>query len=343
MLSGKQLIGVDIGSSSVKLVELKAKKKGYAVKCVVEIPLTPDVIVDGSIMDYGEVAGTVSTAYKAAKFSSKNVAAGLKGAAVVVKKVSVPVTSKADLQETFLWEAEQYIDMDIEEVSLDYQVLGVDEAKGETELVIAGARKELIVDFKSVLEAARLKPIVMDLEVFAMINALNAEHEVSDEPFLVVNIGHSSTLILVMRKGRYELSTEISIGGKTLLENLGQKLSITFAEAEKRLLNTSNFEEDKDLVQLVDFFNSQIASEVLKIVNKVEESGLERPKECFICGGSAVLSGLREKIAESIEADVAIFDPFAGIDVAGTADKRLINEKPHSFTVALGLALRGAG
>lgn len=344
MLGGKQqLIGVDIGSSSVKIVELKPKKKGYVVKSAVEVALTPDVIVEGAIMDYGEVAGAVSEAYKSGKFSSRNVAAGLKGSAVIAKRLSVPITDQDELRETFMWEAEQYIQMDIEDVSIDYETVEIDEAKGETDLVLAVARKDLIVDFKSVLEAAKLRPLVVDLEVFAMMNAFTENYETDDETAVLVNIGHSTTVITITRNGNYEFSREVLKGGRNLCEMVSQSLSITYDEAERIVKNTGAIESDENLKDTVDSFNSQIAMEIKNSIEMFDAASQSKPARCFICGGAAVLPGLRERIEKAVETDVSVFDPFARMEIAGSADKKLIEEKFHSFAVAAGLALRSAG
>jgi type IV pilus assembly protein PilM len=344
MLGGKQqLIGVDIGSNSVKVVELKPKKKGYVVKNAVEVTLTPDVIVEGAIMDYGEVAGAVAEAFKTGKFSARNVATGLKGSGVIAKRLSVPITDQDELRETFIWEAEQYIQMDIEDVSIDYETIDIDEDKGETDLVMAAARKDLIVDFKSVLEAAKLKPIVVDLEVFAMINAFTANYESEDKAVVLVNIGHSTAIITIVRDGNYEFSREILRGGRNLTEMISQSLSISYDEAGRLMRNSGAIERDQALADVVSNFNSMIAMEIKNSIEMFDTTGQSKPSRCFICGGVATLPGLRETIEKVVEADVSMFDPFARMEISGTADKTLTNDNLHSFAVAAGLALRSAG
>lgn len=341
MLGGKQqLIGVDIGSSSVKMVELKPKKKGYVVKSAVEVLLTPDVIVEGAIMDYGEVAGTVASAFKAGKFSSKNVAAGLKGSAVIAKRLSVPITDPAELLETFMWEAEQYIQMDIEEVSIDYETIKIDEEKGETDLVLAAARKDMIIDFKSVIEAAKLKPLVIDLEVFAMINSFLASYETDRESVVLVNVGHSATVIAIVHDGNYEFSREILKGGKHLAETLSQSLSVSYEEAVDMIKKFDA--ENQPLKEVSDNFCAMIAAEV-KNTAEMSDSALQKVSRCFICGGTAVLPGLKEKIGAALEADTSILDPFGRMEISGGVDKRLSDTRAHGFAVAVGLALRSAG
>jgi type IV pilus assembly protein PilM len=344
MFGGKQqLIGVDIGSSSVKIVELKPKKKGYIVKSAVEVPLTPDVIVEGTIMDYGEVAGAVSEAYKEGKFSSRIVATGLKGSAVIAKRLSVPITDQDELRETFMWEAEQYIQMDIEDVSLDYEVIDIDQDAGETDLVMAVARKDLIVDFKSVLEAAKLKPVVIDLEVFALMNAFIKNYDSEEDSVVLVNIGHSTTLITIIREGNYEFSKEVLKGGKNLTEMISQSLSISYDEAEALKTNSAAAASDAALMDVINSFSSQIAMEIKNSIELYDTNSQAKPARCFICGGVSELPGLKERIEQTVDSDVSMLDPFARMELAGSVNRSMVEDRIRSFAVAVGLALRNVG
>ncbi|WP_022851769.1 type IV pilus assembly protein PilM [Limisalsivibrio acetivorans] len=338
--SKQQLIGIDIGSSSVKLVELKPKRKGYTVKSAVEVPLTPDVIVEGTIMDYGEVTEAVTAAFKQGKFSTKDVATALKGNSVIAKRLTVPISDPDELSETFMWEAEQYIQMDIEDVSIDYEVVHINDEEGETDLVLAVARKDLIVDFKSVLEAAKLKPLVVDLEVFALMNCFIANYEVDEEASMIVNIGHSNTLLIFVRDGNYEFSREILKGGRNLTEMISQGLTVPYEEAEQLKHDNEAVQGRPELKEIVESFNNQIALEIKNTIEMYESNSQTKPSRCFLCGGVSSLDGLRERVEEVIEADASFFDPFARMDISGSVDRGMLEENLYSFNVAAGLALR---
>jgi type IV pilus assembly protein PilM len=341
MLGGKQqLIGVDIGSSSVKMVELKPKKKSYVIKSAIEVMLTPDVIIEGAIMDYGEVVGTVAAAFKAGKFSSKNVATGLKGYSVVAKRISIPLTNPTELRESFIWEAEQYIQMDIEDVSIDYETIKIDEEKGETDILLAAARKDLIVDFKSVIEAAKLKPVIMDLEVFALMNSLLAVEEKSKEPIVIINIGHSTTLIVIVRNGEFSFSYELLKGGRHLIEQISQSLSVSYEEATELLKKSDP--NNKEVLSVIDSFCAMLSKETQNIIETFA-SEPNKVSKGFICGGAAILPGLGEKLSTALDAEVKLFNPFDRMEISGSVDKRLSDTRAHGFAVAVGLALRGAG
>ena len=170
----KPVVGLDIGSSAVKAVELKPSGKSYKVMAVGVEPIPPDSIVDGAIIDGTAVADAIKRLFENKAFKSKDVAASLSGNAVIVKKISLPVMTEAELSESIYWEAEQYIPFDIQDVNLDYQILdpgtGAD-SKGTMEVLLVAAKKEKIADYTGVIAQAGKAPVVVDVDAFALQNA----------------------------------------------------------------------------------------------------------------------------------------------------------------------------
>src|SRR5678816_3211509 len=173
----KSVVGLDIGSSAVKAVELKASAKGYTVAAIASEPVPPDSIVDGAIIDGGAVAEAIKRLFAQKAFKTKEVAASLSGNAVIVKKISLPVMTEQELSDSIYWEAEQYIPFDIQDVSLDYQVVdsgaGAD-GKGTMEVLLVAAKKEKIADYTSVITQAGRQAVVVDVDAFALQNAYEA-------------------------------------------------------------------------------------------------------------------------------------------------------------------------
>src|SRR5947207_4742475 len=148
----KSIVGLDIGSSAVKAVELRSNGKGFKVGAVAVEPVPPDSIVDGAIIDGGAVSAAIRRIFDRKTFKTKDVAASLSGNAVIVKKISLPVMTEAELAESIYWEAEQYIPFDIQDVNLDYQILdpGNGGEGGTMDVLLVAAKKEKIGDYTGV-------------------------------------------------------------------------------------------------------------------------------------------------------------------------------------------------
>jgi len=335
------LVGIDIGSSSVKMVELKPKKKGYVVKSAVSMPLLPDIIVEGSIIDYSEVTKAVVDGFKEGKFSAKNVATALKGNDVITKKVNVPVTDPNELQETFMYEAEQYIQMDIDEVSIDYEILEINDASGQSTVLMAVARKDLINDVLSVLQSAKLKPVVVDLEVFTLMNIFENNYIPGEDLDVIINIGHSKTLFTFLTGGEYEFSREVSKGGKELNEKIEKALTVTMEEAENLKKDSEAIGEKAELAAVIDEFCQQLSTEINTTLDMIAGGSQMKIGRCFICGGTSMLKGLREKLHEVLDADIEFLDPFSGMEISGNISGDDYESFASQYAVAAGLALRG--
>src|SRR5499425_3936023 len=171
----KSVVGLDIGSSSVKAVELKPSGKGYKVTAFGAEAIPPDAIVDGAIIDATSVVEAIRRVFEGNKaFKTKDVCASLSGNAVIVKKITLPVMTESELGESIYWEAEQYIPFDIQDVNLDYQILdpgtGPD-SRGSLEVLLVAAKKEKIGDYTKVISQAGRAPMIVDVDAFALQNA----------------------------------------------------------------------------------------------------------------------------------------------------------------------------
>src|SRR3954471_18582797 len=175
----KAVVGLDIGSSAVKAVELRPVGKGYKVAAFGSEPIPPDSIVDGAIIDGTAVADAIRRLLSPRAFKSKDVAASLSGNAVIVKKISLPVMTDAELAESIFWEAEQYIPFDIQDVNLDYQILDKGDAaagKGTMDVLLVAAKKEKIADYTGVIAQAGRSAVVVDVDAFALQNAYEVNY-----------------------------------------------------------------------------------------------------------------------------------------------------------------------
>ncbi len=334
------LIGVDIGSYSVKVIELKSKKDGYLLKNIAEMNLPEDVISEGTVVDYGEIVNVLTTIFNDNKFSHKKVAAALKGNAVIAKKLTVPSVDDKNFKETFRWEAEQYIQMEIDEVNIDYEILSQNKEYEQTEVLLAVARKDLIMDMTSVLESSKLKPVLIDLEVFSLLNAFEVNYGIDSDVSVIINIGHSSTLIIFVKNGLYEFSREINIGGKNAIEKIQQQMGMTMEESSLIIKDLEAIEYNDELQNVLKDFNKQLAIEIKNSVDMFSTTSQMDTLKCYLCGGGVSIFGLKDVILEILGVDVSYFNPFANIEFGKGLDSEFINANLYRFNIALGLALR---
>ena len=232
----RSVVGLDIGSSAVKAVELKPAGKGFRVAAFGTEPVPPDSIVDGAIIDGAAVAEAIRRVFDSKAFKTKEVAASLSGNAVIVKKISLPVMTASELDESIYWEAEQYIPFDIQDVNLDYQILdagGGPDAKGTMDVLLVAAKKEKIADYTGVIAQAGRTPVVVDVDAFALQNAYELNY--GFEPGAVVvllNAGASAININIVVNAQSVFTRDVSLGGNAYTEAVQRELNLPFESAE---------------------------------------------------------------------------------------------------------------
>jgi len=344
----KSLVGLDIGSSAVKAVELKPSGKGYRVTAFGWEPVPPDSIVDGAIIDGGMVADAIRRLFEGRKIKTKEVAASLSGNAVIVKKITLPVMTEAELSESIYWEAEQYIPFDVQDVNLDYQVLESPDApgKGTMDVLLVAAKKEKIADYTGVIAQAGRQPVVVDVDAFALQNAYEVNYGI--EPGLVVvllNAGASAVNINIINGDQSVFTRDISIGGNAYTEALQKELSLPFESADllKRggEVEGVSYEDARPVLRAV---TENVLLEIQKTFDFFKATAAsDRIDRIMVSGGASRAEGFTEMLAERFEAPVEPFDPF----------KRVLFDDKHfsvdaaevapTVAVAVGLGLRRAG
>jgi len=219
----KTVIGLDIGSSAVKAVEVKPSGKGYKVTAFGAEPVPPDAIVDGAIIDATSVADAIRRMFDGNKaFKTKEVCASLSGNAVIVKKITLPVMTENELSESIYWEAEQYIPFDIQDVNLDYQILDPGtgaNARGRMDVLLVAAKKEKIADYTNVISQAGRTPVIVDVDAFALQNAFEVNYGLEAGRIVVLlNAGASAININILQGDQSVFTRDISMGGNAYTE-----------------------------------------------------------------------------------------------------------------------------
>ncbi|HEY7293377.1 MAG TPA: type IV pilus assembly protein PilM [Vicinamibacterales bacterium] len=343
-------MGLDIGSSAVKAVELKAVGKSFKVAAFASEPVPPDSIVDGAIVDGTAVAEAIRRVFERKAFKTKDVAASLSGNAVIVKKINLPVMTETELSESIYWEAEQYIPFDIQDVNLDYQIVdpgtGAD-GKGTMEVLLVAAKKDKIADYTGVITQAGRTAVVVDVDAFALQNAYEANYGLEPQQVIVLlNAGASAININILSGDQSVFTRDISIGGNAYTEALQKELNLPFESAEqaKKGAPVEGVSPD-DVRAVLHAMTENVLLEIQKTFDFFKATAAsDRIDRIVVSGGASRVDGFTQTLQERFGAPVETFDPFRKIafepQKLGVADPE--GALPTA-AVAVGLALRKAG
>jgi type IV pilus assembly protein PilM len=341
-------VGLDIGSSAVKAVELKPAGKAFKVTAFGSEPVPPDAIVDGAIIDGGAVADAIRRLFDSSHIKTRDVAASLSGNAVIVKKISLPVMTAAELSESIYWEAEQYIPFDIQDVNLDYQILDNGAGgKGTMDVLLVAAKKEKIADYTGVIAQAGRSAIVVDVDAFALQNAFEVNYGIEPGQVVVLlNAGASATNINIIQGDQSVFTRDVSIGGNAYTEALQKELNLPFEQADQlkrgHAADGVTFDEAKLVLRAV---TENVMLEISKTFDFFKATAAsDRIDRIVVSGGASRAEAFTEMLTERFGVPVEAFDPFKRVALDGKkypADT--LAEIAPTVAVAVGLALRRAG
>jgi type IV pilus assembly protein PilM len=346
----RELIGLDIGSHSIKLVELDEGKKGsYILRGLGLAQLPPETIVEGNIQDRGAVIETIKQLLGNVKPSTKGVATSISGYSVIVKKISVAKASPEELEESIHWEAEQYIPFDINDVNIDFQVLAESESNPEQlEVMLVAAKKDIIDTYTGLLRDAGLIPAVIEVDSFAMgnayeINQIGADLETCTA---LIDIGAEKMNINIVKSGTPSLTRDASFGGRQITERIQREQGLSFEEAENLKLAGS---PDPEVMKAMEgIYLSVLSAWVSEVERSVELFSATYPTEkvsrIILSGGSSRVSGLPELLSSGTGLEVEIFDPFVQLEYdAKGFDASYLKYVGPQLAICTGLALRKVG
>ncbi|MGH9459537.1 MAG: type IV pilus assembly protein PilM [Thermoanaerobaculia bacterium] len=344
----KQIVGLDIGSSAIKLVELREKKAGsfQLVKAGLE-PLSPEAIVDGSIMDSSMVVDTIQRLNSTLGVKNSNYGTSLSGHSVIIKKISLPAMSADELSESIQWEAEQYIPFDINDVNLDYVPLTPPGTGENIDVILVAVKKEKINDYTSVIGQAGKSPQLVDVDAFAVQNAFELNYPVEDGRVLaLVNIGASVTNVNILSGSTSLFWRDITFGGNQYTDAIQRELNLSFTQAEE--LKRGQATGDHTIQQVIPILNSvseDFASELRKTLDFfTATSGAERVDGIMLSGGGANALNLETILRDKFGIDVEVMNPLKNISFnEGEYTPEWISEVGPSMAVAVGLAIRKVG
>jgi type IV pilus assembly protein PilM len=344
----RPVVGLDIGSSAVKAIELKPSGRGFKVTAIAVEPLPPGSIVDGAILDAGAVADAVRRVLQSPRFKAKDVVASLSGSAVIVKKIHLPVMTEQDLAESIDWEAEQYIPFDIQDVNLDYEVLTpAAERHGTMDVLLVAAKKDRIADYTGVVSQAGRQAVVVDVDAFALQNAYEANYGIAARRVVaLVNVGASAVNINIVSGGQSVFTRDVSIGGNAFTEAVQKELGLPVEGAEDAKkgipVDGVRFEDVRPVLRAV---TDNVLLEVEKTFDFYQAtSASDRIDRVVLSGGASLVEGFDEAARERLDTEVERFDPFRQVALdAARLQAGAVEDLAPVCAVAVGLALRKGG
>jgi type IV pilus assembly protein PilM len=338
-------IGVSIGTSSVKIVELKKSGKSYSLVHFGVAQLPDEAIQNREITNHPAVVEAVKGLVTQLKMKGKNVITSLSGAAVIVKKILLEQTPAKELDDAILWEAEQYVPFDINEVAYDYQILNKNGPEGKMEIMLVACKKTLIESYQAVLKESGLNATIVDVDLFALQNAFEVNYP-PETPAALVDIGAASLKLSICAGGQPVFTRDSAVGGKMLTAEIQKHLNLSFQEAELlKIDGNAQGQVPQEAADLMHVMAENLAAEIKRSMDFYAASNAG-PQVAYVllAGGSARLLNLPKMVEDSLGIPVQLFNPFNSISY----DTKIFTDDYVSAVssmaaIPVGLAIRGFG
>ncbi len=340
----KTIVGLDIGSSSIKAVELKRARGGMEVVHLGIEPVASDVVVDSMIIDSPSVSGIINKIFTDNNIKTKAVATAVSGHSVIVKKISMPAMSDQELGETIEREAAQHIPFDVSEVNIDYQRLTEDDTAPQMDVLLVAVKKDKILNYTNVLNQSGKSAAVVDIDAFALQNCYEYNYDPAPGATVaLLNVGASVMNINIVKGATPLFTRDVSVGGHQYTDSLQKELDLSFDDAEafklgKKVGTVSEDAKAPILQQVTEI----IVLEIQKTFDFFRATAAgEHIERIYLAGGSCNVPGLMEALRQEFTLPVEVLNPFQKIQppAAGPVAE-LIEKNPGQLAVAVGLALR---
>jgi type IV pilus assembly protein PilM len=347
MAFGKKdhIVGLDIGSRSIKAAELTETKQGLSLKRFGIMDIAHGAIEEGTINDPETVAESIKQLFKSYNIKESNVAVSIGGYSVIVKKISVQTMDEEKLQETIHFEAEQYIPFDISDVNLDFQILGESESNpGQMNVFLVAAKKEMVNDYINLVNLAGLNPCIVDIEAFALQNTFEANYDMQSENTALIDIGASKTSLNILKGNSSLFMRDVSLGCGQINQKIMSLIECSFEEAEQ--LKYGDDKPDRltseDLKGIVSSVVTDWCTEIRRALDFFYSTYPEdQIKRIILSGGGANIGEFRELLATEASAEVEAINPFKNFEIdPKNFDDAFIKQITPQAAISMGLAMR---
>jgi type IV pilus assembly protein PilM len=343
-----KVIGLDIGTNSIKIVELDVSGRKTTVVSFGVAPTPKNTILAGEIMDPLLLSEAIRTLVTKSGTKRKHASVGIWGNAVIVKRVSLPKMDLQLLDEQIRWEAEQYIPFDIQEINLEYHVLNSSKTSIDTmEVLLVAAKKDLIMNYLETVESAGVSCSILDVSTFALANCFMRNYpELTQDTSAIFDIGSGVTNFVVVENGEAVFARDIPMGGSNYTTDILKGMGVSEDEAEGLKLDISlGRPAPEELKTIVQSSHESFCDELNKSLDfYTSTSNQGKIQRIYLTGGGSLMIGLKESLSNLSQLPVEMFNPFHTIQVdKGVIASEYISQIAPLAAIAVGLGLRKAG
>lgn len=348
MFKKKNPIGLDIGSAYIKAVQINDTKAGYELALFDMIPIQPGVIGDGMIADKARLTNSIKELLKKVGIKRDDAVISVSGhSSVIIKKITIPIMTEEELGASIKYEAEQYVPFDINDVEIDFQILGPKaEEEGQMDIVLIAVKKAVIKDYHDVVAQAGLDPVIVDVDSFALSNMYEINYGIEERKNIaLINVGASTTNINILQNGLPVFTRDSAMGSNYHTEALEREFGIHREDAER--LKMGRFIEGiqpADVQLVINSASEEIYAELYRSFEYFRSSvGQEDIDKIILSGGAALIKGFPEAMTDRLSIEVEVADPFKNIKISEKLDAAYIKQTAPIAAIAVGLALRRVG
>lgn len=342
----KNYLSLDIGSSSIKMLEVRGTGNGMRVLNVGLAPLPSNAIQGNTVQDAATVTGAIRSLLEQHKVKATDAITVVPGPAVIIKRATFPTQDPTTLEDTIFFEAGNFIPESLENVNLDYQVLDYDTEAESAEVLLVAVRKDVINSYISVIHDAGLSPVVVDVDYFALENMFEVNYTPGpDEIVALVNIGARYSSINILKGGRSAFTGDVPVGGRHFTEMLAQELGVSYEQAEATKLNRqAKGAEQEEVARVLTLASEQLLDEIQRALSFFwTGSAEEQVSAIYLSGGTAQLPHLAVSMSERLQIPVEVSNPFRSLSVSRHIDEAFLHQHASALAVSVGLATRRPG
>lgn len=344
--SSKKVVGIDIGSSAIKLAEITLTKGGATLDNFAVIPAPQQAITNGEITDSLLVAETIRSAFRENGFKNKTACVGLSGTAVIIKKISIPRVDPKKLREQVQYEAAQYLPFDVSQVTLEHHVLSFTSSPENLDILVIAAQNEYILNYINSINQAGLKCGVLDVNSLALANIFEINYGKTSEPIALFNFGSNITNFLVLFQGEVIFSRDIPVGGFHFTNEISKNMGITFDEAETLKISQSGDQEVPEETRT--FMNIALDYVTEEIRNSIDFYTATAQghliTKAYFTGGASLTAGLVDHLVDILKLPFEPFNPLMSLKPGAKKISPLYMQQITPFcSIACGLGIRSVG
>jgi len=338
-----QVVGLDIGSRSIKVAEVTEAKKGWTLKKFGTIDVEPGAIEEGVVKDPQSVSNAIRQLYKNYNIKQPNVAISIGGYSVIVKNITIQNMPEDQLYASINFEAEQYIPFEINDVNLDFQILGeVENNPNQMNVLLVAAKKDMVNDYINLIDMAGLNLCIIDIDAFALQNIYEFNYGTQGGDVALIDIGASKTSVNILKNNTSVFLRDVSLGCYQIYQRISAIANCSLVEAENIMLSAKPEKLSADeLKRIVSASVSDWCDEIRRALDFFYSTNPEdRIQQVVLSGGAANMKELREQLALQSSADVKLINPFEKINITSELDDAYLKQLAPQAAISMGLAIR---